>query len=695
MRKEFNRVACIATVGVMSLQLTACSSNKWKDVMALPLEQELTSQELIDYYAKALEYDTIVSRPSDDNKASISYNITSIPGSKEDSLKKLVERAESILALDEYSYDGDNEEIVPEDTYIYIKSIIDDKVLSGGTIKDIGGALGFYFVDVEYDVSSQKAGEFNNNTPLLGLNGVWLSQYYGYDINTAYMQTVMNKMNQYYTGANLKMCAYYDAAEEEFKILNGVDPMTYGLYIGESKDNAVDADGIEEVETDETVGSTEDAVEAVDEPVVEQVNVPQPEEEYQESIVSYESLTDEDRRMTLDTKLINDIVGSSMSQRSFLPDLKLVYDKPSAKGDISGFGIYPQANSGLKIFGYDRSNVNGTATLRYVFKDDTAASGKILGYNIYIMEEEIATGTTVASGNVLIPNYLEQQLKNLIERADRVQCNVDLSGMMNNEIYEDMGFAVLAGFKDSGCYTMKHMSTIRQILDRDIENNAYLLEVESTIVEGPRSVDAYGTYRDKYYVVVQQQGDKFIISDMALESRTMTSEPIINPDSAIQKRLVALNLSGEVSDSAREEATKLMSELYTAGTNRILNTQEVNGVEIKGMYDCFNKNSEMYSSSEMEYDNALLRSHLIKYGTNVKSVHSGNITEFIGGWDNQVEFTTEELIIYDGVNEGYYMQVYYLISKMDDYWVIDERTVIDEYSVSDAELQSIRDRIGI
>lgn len=736
----------IAVVTATScLTMTGCSSSfVTQSVENYPLVPALTEQEVIDYYAKALEYDAIVTRAVDETKVNLSYEIQPIAGQKEEVLKKLVSRAEQILSSDEYKYEGDNAEIVPEDTYIYIKSILDNVKLtrtSNDSVVDIGQALGFYFVDVQYDISAQTSGKFTDKASLLGLNGVWLHTYDdSYKLDAGYMQTVMNKMNEYFYDNNEMRCAYFNPTDETFEIVEGLSPTTYGLHIGEDRETAIDntsspqqglpsgtegdqsssenplgtegEEGTEGTEGETTEGTEgtegeneqgaegetetpaeETVPESTPEPTQEPV-VPSFDGEVQAGIISYTSQTPEDRRPVLDSKLINSVVGSSLRQRSFVPDLKLVYE-PSSGDTLGGFGIYPEALSGLRAFGYDRESLNGKITLRYVFKDDISGSGKILGANIYVLSEEVATGVNMTSGNVLIPSYLEQEFKNLIERMDRVQCNVDISGMMNGNIYEDMGHAVLAGYKDSGARTLKHMSTIRQVVARDMENNSYLVEIETTVMDGPRSVDCYGTYRDKYYVVIQQQGDKFVISDMAKESRIMTEEPPLDVDKAIEKRLVALNLAGEVDDQTREEVRTLISELYTAGTNRILSTQEVDGKMLKGMYECFNADPEMLSSKEKEYINSTLRNKLIKYGVDTKSVHSGYISEFIGGWDNQVEFTADELITYAGRDTGCYMQVYYLVSKMNDYWVIDERRIIDERDVEGNELNSLKESMGV
>jgi hypothetical protein len=181
----------------------------------------------------------------------------------------------------------------------------------------------------------------------------------------------------------------------------------------------------------------------------------------------------------------------------------------------------------------------------------------------------------------------------------------------------------------------------------------------------------------------------------------MTSEPPINPDSTIAKRLVALNLAGEIPDDSKSDITDLMSALYTAGTNRLLRGPKeitVRGESVtieKGLYDCFQDDTDILDTSTLEYTLSKLENALIKHGTDVTSVYSGTITEWIGGYDNQAEFTTEELITYNGREDAYYMQVYYLVSKLNDKWVIDERTILDEEEVTDATtIDNIKSRVG-
>lgn len=649
---------------------TGCSRYTGEDIASYPLISMMTQQEAIDYYAKSLDYDSVISKNVTVHRTE--YELKDIDGAKAETLKDLLNEIELVLGEDEYKVDNKTSKLISEDVYNYIKASVDGLVLDNGKVTNMQGALGYYFVDVEYEIGAQTAGTFKNTTDMLGLNGTWVpSALGGYEVDLAYIQTAVVKLNNYFDDNLLNKKASYD--------------LSTGVITISEKGTIIDKPTSESTDTDETL----------DNQTPSRINTNDT-----EYYLGSNSVVPADRKVQLDIALINQVVGSSSNQSSYLPELDLVFNKSTNSGTISGYGIYPEGSNGLKIFGFNRADLSGTITLRYIFKDSIDGSGSIIGTNIYIAEQEITNGFNVTSDSVMIPDFLMSEFEQLIERADRVQSNCDLPGLMNGTIYEDKGFAVLRGYKDIYTNQTKFMSKIRQVIARDTTNNAYLIEVETTVVEGAKDTDTCGTYKDKYYVVIQQQGNTFLISDSIKISRELSTEPAIDPDSATAKRLVALNLAGEINDTNKDGIKDLMSALYTAGTNRLLNGPKeitVNGNKVtldKGMYDCFNSDITMLSSDNKEYMNSKLRGILVKYGTDVKSVYSGTVTEWIGGYENQAEFTTEELVTYAGRSDGYYMQVYYLVSKMNDEWVIDERTVIDEYVVEGSELNNIKERVG-
>ena len=731
----------VALLGVASLSLTGCSSFISEDVTSYPLASTMTSAELVDYYAKALKYDSIVSRNVDVHETK--YEMKDIEGAKSEKLKELTSQCEAILGKNEYTPTEDSVKLVSNDTFHYIKGSLDNEVLTGGKVQNIQGALGYYFVDVKYDVTSKTPGTFKDVVNLIGLDGAFTKDYKDrYSINTAYLTAVVKQLNEYYYKNNINKCAVFDSNANTIRILDDTAP-DYSDNIVDDYDSFENSDSDiytapgDEDEQDDTLSDigtdssdSDEAVTSDDETddskssVKAKKSTKSSDKSDDDSKKSgkknkkstkksatgsdalpdgsnYTIVTPESRRLQLDTKLINKTTGSSTTGIADMPELDDVYNKPSEEGTISGYGIYPAGDDGLKTFGFDRSKLSGSVTLRYVFKDDETGTGDILGSNIYIQSEEITNGVNVSSNNVLVPEFLQSQLEQIVERADRVQANNDLAGLMSGNVYEDIGVGVLRGYKSKNTGISKHMSTIRQIINRDTANNSYLLEVETTTIEGAKDVDSYGTYKDISYVVVQQQGDKFIITDWCRVSRTIAVEPPIDPESNVQKRLIALNLAGSISDDSKDSIKSLLSNLYTAGTNRLLRGPEEIKVDgetrtlEKGMYDCFASDTSILSADDLEYENSLLRDILTKHGADISSIYSGTVTEWIGGYEDQAEFTTEELVSYDGLNSGYYMQVYYLAQIVNDEWVIAERTVLDSYDVDDAEqLDAIKERVG-
>lgn len=800
MKKKF--VASVSLALVASMVLSGCSSVIGDDVASYPLVNALSEQEIMDYYAESLQYDAIVSRNVEVHEEE--YVLREVDDAKAEKLRTLVSQAEQVLGRNEYTEGA--ESIISEDVFNYIKATIDGLTLSDGNVDAIQQALGYYFVDVTYQASARTAGTFNQLTPLIGINGVFVKSATGEDtIDLAYLTTAQEKLNEYFAENKISQVASFDAATGAFTIEEGEAPQMADVIAnnegrlvlggGEDENLDVDGDGIndttpegEETLDGEDATGDEEGAEAPDPAAMVQIpadvewTVPGPaatsqmpledaasgdaeatdgeatpedgeatadgeeaaEEESEEVIVedgesieiqrhedaeapladgtttgngtttgaddsnigisssgiAYQSLVSSDRKSSLDVDLFNAVVGSSTEVSAYMPDLSLVYNIPAAEGTISGYGIYPEGANGLRLFGFDRNNLSGTVTIRYIFKEAVNGTGEIIGTNAYVYDENLSSGFSTVESNVLIPTFLQSQLEQIVERADRINADYILPAYMSGDIYEDMGFGVLRGFKEKSTNVLKNMSVVRSVLSRDSENNAYLIEVESTVMDGAKSADVYGTYRDISYVVVQQQGDEFVIIDQMRVSRQVYKEPAINPDSATEKRLVALNLAGEVSEAAQSEITQLINDLYTASTARLLNGPaevSVAGEKVtleKGMYDCFNDDPEMLSSSEREYMNSELRGQLISEGVNVDSTMTGAVTQWMGGYDNQAEFTTEELITYEGKNKGLYMEVYYLVSKMHDEWVIDERRVINSEEYTGNDLSTMQSSLG-
>lgn len=683
--------------------LSGCSTSVFKDdVASYPLVPALTENEVIDYYAKAMSFDSIITKNIDVDKTT--YETREVTDeAKLNQLKSALSKTEAVLKNMTYTYTDENNRAANEETFHYIKAYLNDRKLANGTIQEIKQALGYYFIDVQYDLSARSPGTFTNQASMLGLNGAFIhSEYYNTDsIDASYMNQAMKKLNEYYESNNIL------TKKASFNKTTGIfttDPNNSSGSLDFTDTTAVD----NQPSSDEPTEPVQ-PVQKVDEegnPVVDEEGNPVYEEPQDTEVptepvdnpVSDTSSVLNSRSPRIDVSEFNTVVGSSTKTTAYMPDLDKVYNVPSAEGTFSGIGIYPSGIGGLTKFGFNRSQLAGTVTLRFVYKEDLNNPGVLLNVNIYPVFSEVTTGFSANNDNI-IPEFLMTEFEKLLERADRAIANCDLSALMAGNIYSDMGVAVLRGYEDKHVNVLRQISTVRRVLSRDINNSAYLLEVESQRQEGPKGADVYGTYRDKSYVVVEQHGQNFIITDWLTMTRQMQTEPDITPDSAVSKRLVALNLAGEVSEEAKTGVNELLNSFYTATTNRVLNgpkeIQTADGTKTieRGMYDCFDSDPEMLSSTKKEDINSKIRGLLVKHGTSIGAQHSGIVTEWIGGADNQVEFTTEEIITYSGRNDGVYMTCYYLVSKMNDTWVIDDLQIISSEEHSGQNLQTDVSRI--
>jgi hypothetical protein len=689
--------------------LTGCGVESESTITGM--EKFATVNEVRDYYAEELSYDTIITRRVTENVTQ--YVKEEVDEEHSKLLKDYVSKIEAVLSKDKYEVaDNDTEtlNLISENEFNYIKAQIDGMALSNGTVGEIKQAKGFYFVDVTYNVSAQAAGTFKECADMAGLNGVWTTDKLGKHVmSKSYIQFALRKLNDYFYDKKMAYEATYDEGSMTFKIIEST------ANLGGNKTIEFANGGQATIEAGEFADKDNPAVDTPNtdgnstgnknsnNPASQQVDTSQltGAPSILEKEISDKSVIDPSRRVKLDINFINNVVGS-VGDSANLPELELVYNIPSASG-ISGYGIYQEGTTGF--FGFNRNKLAGTLTLRYVFKDSVDGSGNIVGTNIYIENQEITTGFSTTDKKVNVSNSLKTELGKVVERNDRMQVNGDISGLMCGGVYEDKGAAILRAFKVNCTNILRYTSTIRNIIARDTERNAYLLEVETATIDGAINCNSYGLYKDTYYVVVQQQGENFVIADSVKMKREVISEPDISPDSATIKRLVAFNLSDEVSDGTKGQISDLLSTFYTAGSNRIAEVSKDEPKEIvsgdnkitltRGIEDCFNTNTEMLSEERRDYLIQQIESMLIANGTNIDAAYQGKVSEWIGGYkDQQAEFMTEELISYSGMNQGHYMEVYYLVSNQDGQWVIDERNIVDEYDVEGADLEAKASRMN-
>ena len=188
----------VALLGCLSITFTSgCSTFIREDVASYPLSSPLTKQEVVDYYSKALEYDAVVSKNVTVHETV--YETKDITGEKAEKLKALTSQVEALLGKDEYDVTTENLKLLSPDNFGYIKGVLDNEVLNNSKILNITGALGYYFVDVEYDISPKTIGKFNQLTSLAALNGAfYLNPDKTYSLDVDYMKAAVDKVNQYF-----------------------------------------------------------------------------------------------------------------------------------------------------------------------------------------------------------------------------------------------------------------------------------------------------------------------------------------------------------------------------------------------------------------------------------------------------------------------------------------------------------------
>lgn len=705
------------TVLSFILLFTGCQQITGPDVTAYQLINPLTEKEVIDYYADASRYGAITTRSNEVENGK--YEEYVIEGEERDRIEQAYKETEAKLSSMEYS--SNMEMHIDEDVFHYIKATLNNTGLSNGEVTGVTGALGYYFVDVDYQIKHVASGAFNERTPLIGINGAFKRNIFDNTdkVDKPFMRMSAGKINDYYikNGINRLIGVNQEGVPVMVEYdVNGINDVNEtiitdvidDLDIGDELD---DETGGSENTDEENEGSENTDEENEGVAGVASINTVRTLEndglnEYEDSGIQFYINNKPVEVSSTDYKVVNvrqfnEIVGGLKQATAYMPeDLKMVYSIPNPTADISGIGIYASGRRGLANFGYDADNSIGEATVRYVFKDSENIDGTIENTNIYFKNYNITSGITGATTSTIMPDYLMVEFKNIVDRLDRMIINNDLQGLMSSRLVDDMGLGVLNGYMHNSSNVIKHVTKLKQVISRDIENNSYLIELETRVTDGAESVDSYGKYRDKYLLVIKQVGGDFKVTDLLRTSRELLEHPDIDKGNTTAKRLIALNLAGEVGDVERAEVKKLLEGLYKASTLRLLRgpkeVTDSDGSAItleKGMYDYFNDDTKLLSTEGKEYINSTIRGYLTKYGVNVPATVYGRVDEWIGGYRNQVEFTTEEIVGYGGLDRGQYIRVYYLVSSMNDEWVIDEYRVLDEMEIEGAELSSTLSRI--
>lgn len=734
---------CLSLAVLSSLLVTGCSSFDYSKIQYQPF---LTRQEVVDYYANQMSYDSIVKRTAvRTNK--IEWN--KVPEDIQDKLWQETTKVLTTYQLND-GYEGEMTRYVHDN----LKLILDDLVLSapdGGFSYTEAESRGYYFVTVYFTTQLNTQGSLKGEANYIGVNGAIIDGTSdGVEevpvLDTNFMNASLAKINEYRVKNHLEPYPDYGSAFTN----NAVEQVQEQQDTSDAEGNAIVENTEDSISNEEVINQTatpnkkyiasslnfvnsrkiassmakkrkpvtnqteESTTETVEESQLDE-SISSADTETMESSetepstdsalstetentgYSYvdnsedainDSYANNVRQLLYDVKLFNKVVGSSHEQMACVPYVSMVYNPVEPQGSLSGYGIFSEGAYGLKDFGYDRTKYGtGTMKITFVFKQNPQRRDRFDYSYCYI--NEYKTNISLEDKDVTQSSYIDGMLDVVIERADRAFSNKDSAGLMSKEIYEpsDLGLRELELRNSSN--VLAYMTKRVKTLDR--KNKEYLVELERTSELSPKGLGTTARYKDKYYAVIRQDGVEFKINDIVWVSRDIERIPEPNSDDSIIRRLTSLNLSGDVSEQAKIDINDMFKKL-SIGVNEKRREDSVgeDGKPVYGVYGRFDSDTSLLSTEKSEYLKSKLTTRLNRFGSDKNWNLNIRVAEWLGGYNDQVELETEELYTYEGLDKGIYVKNYYLVSHYGKEWVIDDIIAIEENEVSGAELEQLK-----
>lgn len=674
----FSLTGCSSVTGVVN-QITGGQALQTSNI---PDQDYASKQEVMDYYAEAMKYaNTSVRKAVGENE--VGYN--SIEPNSE-TWNKLISNYQKTII--EHNKITDYE--MNEGLHDYFKVFADQMVLSNSTVKRAKESGGYYYLTIEFTVNPNQIGTFTNRANYLGLDGVIIRDYYNLDtVDNIYLRTLLDKANNYRLANQQPLFVNYeDGGVDPEPVVNETVPETQPEVTDETTgNNEIDngeqpLDGENETEPETTPIETE--------PIRNN-------NDNQTSEVDTVSLDGEllanVRRLPYDTKQIAKSAGSSQEQISYMPNIPMVYNVANTEGEMNGFGMYQEGISGLKSFGYDNTQDNSKLIATFVFQQNELNPDEMnysfMFINSFENTNPSLSGESFTTKDITVPGFLGTQLDMLIESIDRAINNRDIASLMGNELLDDDGLGMRYAAYGKSADIVTFSTNIKRIAERT--DRTYLLELERTVEDSPKDASAVAQYKDIYYAVARQDGTDFRLNDIILVRRDLTKSPVIEPESATIRRLVALNLSGEVSDNTKLDIQNgLIKNLETYLNEKNLEDEPNSLGDYEPLYHrCFDSDTTLLSHERREYLQSKIYGLLFAKGYDTASTIHIVPTEWIGGYDTQVEFTTKELYDYEGMNAGTYIENYYLVSHYGTEWLIDDIVTMEERLVEGDEYNQI------
>lgn len=385
----------------------------------------------------------------------------------------------------------------------------------------------------------------------------------------------------------------------------------------------------------------------------------------------------------LDVKAYNNILGASLSETALMPTIDMVFTPSGTGGKLSGYGIIAQGNTALSSFGINRNKTKMDMEVRYVLSRDIS-DGAVHLQDLYVKNKEI-DGIADIESDSIFPEFIETEIGIVVDRADRIRANNDITGLANSKVYSDLRNAIYWGHLGNNV-NYDPVSEVTRYIDRN--NNFYLVEVVTNYTEDIKNdKGGQGIFQETYLVVVEQKllDSELVIADWMCTDRKTLVEPQIDFGDNIAKRFEYLSLAGQVPENVKEPIRETLQSLYSKGQEKNWNDY----------YSMLNTDTELLSKTRRDNIYLTVKGWLNRRGQEKDVEYVGAVTDWLSGTSNQVELITQELIIYDNTNKAQLMTNYYLLSNFNDVWVIDELKNIELEDIEgNSEIQTIADNIG-
>lgn len=606
------------------------------DINSIPSESFATEAEIVNYNTEQLNYKASIEQQGVELEYGYSLNAV------DDTLAKQLEEKAKLIELELGSTVYNSVTMhVSEDLFNTFKGLIDDKYLTSDTVVQVGSSKGYYFVDKRYKITPLKApGSPKMDTvQYLGINGAFKEDANGnVDMDTSYVSSFDSALQDSDRKADIIIDDTTDLTSTQEK-------GTLSLTNSDLTPKALDLGNV--------------------------------------------------RRPVYNSVLANEVIGTSVESLAIMPELTRVYVPVNQSGSlISGNGISIQGDKTLKHFDYDINKQTGSVYVRYVFKQHLTDPDKVEFINAYMMNFEY-THIPSIDEDIVVPDFVVSEATKLLNRADRVVANVDLSGLMSGDIFADIGPAILTGYLDKYAYAGDCVTSLLGVVGRNIDQNSYLLRISTTREIGAKGGVDSGKYKFTGYAVMTMLGTEFVITDYVYTQMQTIREPSVNLDDTIIKQLASLNLAGDIDAETQSNIEAMLSVMYSTvsgdGVNemRYLTTSGEN----VGYADSFSDDTSLLQSKDKDYAVSRMEGWITKYGNKVGTNYAGFVSSWLGGTDTQAEFITQELFEYPDKDAGIYLNVYYLVSNYDDDFKVVEMRPLASKQVTGTEMAEIKKRI--